>query len=243
VDDLLEKGRAASVEALRGDRRLRELTLEWVIAAVRHRYSHNFDWLGRPIIQLPQDVVALQEIVWRVRPRLIVETGVARGGSVVFYASLLELIGGDGLVVGVDVDIRAPNRRALEEHPLFRRIRLVEGSSVSEEVAREVATLARDRAPVLVALDSNHTHAHVLRELELYSPFVTRGSYLVVFDTLVADMPEGFFPDRPWGKDDNPKTAVREFLRKTDRFEVDRDVEAKLLITAAPEGYLRCVKD
>lgn len=226
-------GRMAADEELRGQ------TREWMAAATRYEYSYHFTWLGRPVIQFPQDIVATQEIIWRVRPDLIVETGIARGGSLVFSASMLELLGGDGLVVGVDVDIREHNRAEIECHPLSKRIKMIQGSSVDEEVVRRVAAHAEGRQTVLVMLDSNHTHEHVLRELELYSPLVTPGSYLIVYDTLVEEMPEGMYPNRPWGRGDNPLTAVREFLARGSDFEVDREVEAKLLITVAPGGYLR----
>lgn len=208
-----------------------------------YKYSYNFAWLGRPIIQYPQDIVAMQEIIWRVRPDLIIETGVALGGSIVFYASMLELIGGEGRVLGIDIDIRAHNRAEIERHRMAHRIELLEGSSVDEHVAEKVRASARGRERVLVVLDSNHTHEHVARELELYSPLVTKDSYLVVFDTVVEDMPEDAFPDRPWGRGNNPKTAVHEFLRTTDRFVVDEEYNSKLLLTVAPDGYLRCVKD
>lgn len=224
--------------------RFRTLTREWFLESCRHRYSYRFTWMGRPIIQYPQDIVAMQEILWGVRPALVVETGIAHGGSLALYASMLELIGGDGLVVGVDVEIRPHNREAIASHPMAKRIRMIEGSSVDESVLEQVRALARERAPVLVALDSNHTHEHVLRELELYAPLVTKGSYIVVFDTVVEDMPSAeFFPDRPWSQGNSPKTAVREFLRKNERFEVDREIEERLMLTVAPEGYLRCIKD
>lgn len=215
---------------------------EFLIRSGRYRYAYNFTWLGRPIIQFPQDVVALQEIVWRVRPRTIVETGIAHGGSTVLFASLLELIGEDGRVVAVDVDIRTHNREAIEAHPLSKRIDLIQGSSIDERVVDEVKKLV-PAGPVMVVLDSNHSHAHVLAELRAYSALVTRGSYLIVMDTVVEHMDEDAFPDRPWGKGDNPLTAVREFLAGTDRFVVDKEIEDKLLITVAPSGYLRCVRD
>jgi cephalosporin hydroxylase len=207
----------------------------------RYRYSYNFSWLGRPIIQYPQDLVAMQEVVWQVRPELIIETGVAHGGSLVFYASLLELLGGTGQVVGIDIEIRPHNRTAIEAHPLARRITLVEGSSVDPQIAARIGGLAHGRRPVLVVLDSNHTHDHVLRELELYAPLVTPGSYLVVFDTVVEEMPVDFFPDRPWGPGNNPRTAVRAFLEQSQRFVVDRELSDKLLLTVAPGGYLKCI--
>lgn len=215
----------------------------WFVESCKYNYSYNFKWMGRPIIQYPQDIVAMQEIIWEVKPELIIETGIAHGGSLVFYASMLEIIGGKGQVLGIDIDIRQHNRREIEKHPMFRRIKMIEGSSIDEKVVKEVYGLAGNQAPVLVALDSNHTHEHVLKELELYSPLVTKGSYLVVFDTVVENMPDDFFPDRPWDKCSNPKTAVRNFLKTNDRFVVAREIEDKLLITVAPEGYLKCIKD
>ena len=233
----------ANVASLRADSELRTRSLRWMIAAGNHGYSYNFRWLGRPVIQYPQDLMALQEILWELEPQLVIETGVAHGGSLIFHASILELIGGEGRVVGIDVDIRKHNRVEIEAHRMFKRITLIEGSSTDETVVAQVAELARGKAPVVVILDSNHTHEHVLRELELYSSLVTKGSYLVVFDTSIEDAPSEYVTDRPWGVGNNPKTAVREFLGRSDRFVVDEDLESKLLITVAPGGYLRCVKD
>src|ERR1051326_1293074 len=213
------------------------------LGSCRYRYSYNFRWLGRPIIQYPQDIVAAQEIIWNTRPDLIIETGVAHGGSLMFYASMLELLGGDGRVVGVDIEIRKHNRIEIEAHPMFKRIAMIEGSSIDEEVAQRVREMADGRKRVMVVLDSNHTHEHVLSELRFYSTLVTKDNYLIVFDTVVEDMPANAFPDRPWSRGNNPKTAVREFLKTTDRFVVDREIERKLLLTVAPEGYLRCIKD
>ena len=187
--------------------------------------------------------MAMQELIWQIKPELIIETGIAHGGSIIFYASMLELLGGNGLVVGIDIDIRAHNRREIEAHPMFKRIHLIEGSSIASEVVEEVYGLAAGKAPILVALDSNHTHDHVLQELKLYSPLVTRGSYLVVFDTIIEDFPAGYFHDRPWDKGNNPKTAVSEFLAANKRFQLDEDLESKLLITVAPGGYLQCLAD
>lgn len=243
MTDTFEIEKQENIRKLARSEDLRALSMKWVADVSRHKYSYHFTWLGRPVIQFPQDLLAMQEIIWRVRPSLIIETGVARGGSLIFYASLLELIGGDGRVVGIDIDIREHNRREIEDHQLSGRIDLVEGSSVDREVIDAVHKMAGDRKPILVVLDSNHTREHVLRELEAYSPLVTRESYLVVFDTVIEEMPEDFFPDRPWGKGDNPKTAVQEFLRSTDRFTVDEEYDSKLLITVAPGGYLRCIKD
>lgn len=238
-----EQQKRASVERQGRDARLKGLTREWFEATCRHRYTYNFTWLGRPIIQYPQDIVAMQELIWEVKPDLVIETGIAHGGSLVLYASILELLGGDGRILGVDVDIRSHNRTAIEAHPMAKRIDMIQGSSTDATVLARVRESARGRKHVMVVLDSNHTHAHVLRELELYSPFVTRGSYLVVFDTVVERMSKEAFPERPWGPGDNPWTAVQSFLETTDRFEVDRRVEDKLLVTVAPGGYLRCIRD
>lgn len=232
-----------NVDRLMADADIQARSRAWLTEITRHRYTYNFTWLGRPVIQLPQDLLAVQEIVWQVRPDLVVETGIAHGGSLVHAASLLELLGGDGLVVGVDVDIRAHNRREIEAHPLAKRIRLIEGSSTDGTVVAAVRELARGRRAVLVMLDSDHTHAHVLRELELYAPLVTRGSYLIVFDTLIEDLPDELFAGRRWGKGNNPKTAVWQFLKTTGRFEVDSRIPAKLLLTCAPDGFLRCIGD
>lgn len=232
-----------NIKKMNEDRKLSELTNNWFIESCKYKYSYNFTWMGRPVIQFPQDIIAMQEIIWKVRPDLIIETGIAHGGSLIFYASMLELIGVKSHVLGVDVEIRKHNRVEIEKHPMFKRIRLLEGSSVDNSIVDKVYAFAKNKKRVLVVLDSNHTHEHVLKELQLYSPLVTKGSYLVVFDTIVEDMPEGFFPDRPWGKGNNAKTAVHEFLKTNDRFEIDKDIEGKLLITVAPDGYLKCVKN
>jgi len=233
----------ANIAGLKADSDLQALARMWVRAIAPYKYTYNFAWLGRPIIQFPQDMIALQEIVWKTRPDAIVETGVAHGGSLIYSASLLQLLGGDGRVVGVDIDIRAHNRVEIEKHSLAGRIDLLQGSSVDPAIVERVRELVAGRERVIVILDSNHTHEHVLCELELYSPLVRKGSYLVVYDTLIDDMPASLFPDRPWGPGNNPKTAVREFLKSNRRFRIDADIEAKLLITVAPDGYLECVED
>ena len=241
-DDFEQRNRDA-IAAMGKDRALAKLSNEWFVASSRHEYSYHFTWLGRPIIQFPQDILAMQEIIWSIKPDLIIETGVARGGSAIFYASMLELIGAPGRVVAIDIDIRPHNREAIEAHPMAKRITLIEGSSTALEVAEQVRALAKSASRVLVALDSNHTHEHVLAELQLYSPLVTAGSYMVVFDTVVEHMPADFFPDRPWRPGNNPHTAVTEFLSTTDRFSIDRETDAKLLVSVAPGGYLRCLRD
>jgi cephalosporin hydroxylase len=234
---------AQGLRAMQADDQLRREARDLFIRMCRYRYSYNFTWLGRPIIQFPEDIVAMQEIVWRVKPDLIIETGIAHGGSLMLWASLLEMLGGDGHVVGVDVEIRPHNRVEIERHPRVSRITMIEGSSIDPATIARVRELAAGRRTVMVVLDSNHTHAHVLEELEGYSSLVTSGSYLVVMDTVVEDMPADFYPDRPWGQGNNPATAVAQFLKTNDRFEVDAEIDAKLVMSVAPGGYLRCVKD
>lgn len=231
------------IAEMAADKDLQEAASKLFTAANAHEYSYHFTWMGRPIIQYPQDIMAIQEMIWAVKPDLIIETGIAHGGSLVLSASILELIGGGGHVVGIDIDIRAHNRKAIEEHPMFKRITLLEGSSISEEIGAQVTALAAGKKSVMVFLDSNHAHDHVLGELALYSPLVTKGSYLAVFDTVVEDLPAGSFPNRPWDKGSNPKTAVWEFLKHNDRFVMDKELEGKLLLTVAPDGYLKCIKD
>lgn len=206
------------------------------------QYSYNFSWMGRPIIQYPQDMIAMQEIIWQLKPDLIIETGIAHGGSLVYYASLLELIG-KGEILGIDIDIREHNRLEIEKHPMFKRIKMLQGSSIDEKLVEQVKEIVKGKQTVLVSLDSNHTHEHVLRELELYAPFVTPGSYIVVFDTIVEDLPQGYFKEqRPWGIGNNPKTAVWEFLKKNEQFAIDTAIDNKLLISVGPEGYLKRIK-
>jgi cephalosporin hydroxylase len=230
-----------NIEGLRLDTDLRHLSKTWIEASAKHRYSYNFTWLGRPVIQYPQDLLAIQEIIWRTRPELIVETGVAHGGSLIFSASILELIGGPGNVIGIDIEIRPHNRSAIEAHPLFRRISLIQGSSIDRNVVAEVSRAAAGKR-TMVILDSNHTHKHVLEELRAYAPLVSEGCYLIVLDTIIEDLPDALFANRPWKQGDNPKTAVHEFLRTTDDFMIDETMSDKLLITVAPDGFLMCVR-
>ena len=240
---LFEQEKRENIERLRGDAEAWEYARRFMRATGRFKYTYNFEWLGRPVIQLPQDLIAMQEIIWRTRPDLVVETGIALGGSLIFYASMFELIGGTGHVLGVDIDIRAHNRAEIERHPLSRRISMIEGSSVEQATADKVYAAAAGKERVMVILDSNHTHAHVLKELELYSPLVKKGGYLLVFDTVIEDVWDDSYQPRAWDKGDNPKTAVWEFLKQNDRFEIDKEMDGKLVITAAPDGYLKCVKD
>jgi len=226
---------------------MNESAKSFIEDSIKRKYSYNFSWMGRPIIQYPQDIVALQEIVWEVKPELIIETGVAHGGSAVFFSSLLELnahAGGpkDAEVWCVEIDLRSHNREALEAHSMYSRVRVFDGSSVDPNIAATIAQKASSCERVLVVLDSNHSHEHVLGELRLYAPLVSVGSYCVVFDTVIEDLEGVEFTDRPWGKGDNPKTAVAEFLRSTNDFVVDSSIDGKLLVSAAPGGYLKRVQ-
>lgn len=231
-----------SVRLLAADETMKRLSLDWMVTSGRHRYQYNFRWLGRPVIQYPQDLFALQQIIWEYRPDLVLETGVAHGGSLIFYASILEMIGA-GRVLGIDVDIRAHNRNEIERHRMSSRISLLEGSSVDKGIVEEVRAAAAGMQRVLVILDSDHTHDHVLRELHLYSPMVRKGGYVVVMDTVIEDVPDDLCAGRHWGKGNSPKSALREFLRSNDRFVSDKEIHGMLQITAAPDGYLLCVKD
>jgi len=224
------------------DMKLQQSSKTFMENTIRNKYSYNFSWMGRPIIQYPQDIIAMQEIIWNLNPDLIIETGIAHGGSLIFYASMLELLGGKGKVLGIDIDIREHNRREIETHPMFKHITMIEGSSIDDRVIEQVRKFANGKKRVLVCLDSLHTHDHVLRELEAYTPMVSLGSYCVVFDTIVEDMPDEYSHDRPWGKGNNPKTAVWKFLKGNDRFVIDKEIENKLLISTCPDGYLKCVR-
>lgn len=233
------------IEAIGNNKELKSSAHDFMKASVEPKYSYNFSWLGRPIIQYPQDMIAMQEIIWEVKPDLIIETGIAHGGSLIFYASILELVaactGNEGEVIGIDIDIRAHNRKAIEEHPMFKRISMIQGSSIDPVIVAQVIEKTKGKKRILVCLDSNHTHAHALAELEAYAHVTSVGSYCVVFDTLIEDMGEGVYPDRPWGPGDNPKTAVWEYLKTHPEFEIDKSIQQKLLITVAPDGYLKRV--
>jgi len=223
------------------DGNLKRISKQWFLQSVKYEYSYHFRWLGVPIIQYPQDIIAYQEVIWNVKPDLIIETGIARGGSLIFSASILEMIG-KGKVVGIDIDIRKHNRRAIEKHPLNNRIIMIEGSSIDEKTVRIVRRLARGKKKILLMLDSNHTHDHVLNELRLYSSLVSKNSYIIVFDSVIEDLPDSLNENRPWGKGNNPKTAISQFLKENNRFVMDEQIKNKLAISATPYGYLKCIR-
>jgi cephalosporin hydroxylase len=251
------KGVVERIAANERDLSLTDGTREFMLASIKAHYSYNFAWMGRPIIQYPQDMVAMQELIWQVKPDLIIETGIAHGGSLIFSASMLALLdmcdaieSGETIdpkqsrrkVLGIDIDIRPHNRSAIESHPMGARIKMIQGSSVAPEVIEEVHTIAKDKLKILVCLDSNHTHEHVLAELNAYAPLTSIDSYCVVFDTVVDDLPGELISGKPWGKLDNPKTAVTDYLKSHPEFEVDKNIQNKIMITVAPDGYLRRVK-
>jgi cephalosporin hydroxylase len=261
-----QKECAHNISQYSQDSQWKQLSLEWMIAGFRQKYMYNFESLGRPIIQTPVDMVATQELIWKIKPDLIIETGIAHGGSLIMSASMLALIdyceaveSGSVLdpratrrrVLGLDIDIRAHNRDAIESHPMAHRIDMMQGSSIDPAIIAQVHEYASEYKKVLVFLDSNHTHDHVLAELEAYAPLTSVGSYCCVFDTVVEDLPEDTFPDRPWAPGNNPKTAVWEYMKRLAevgrnavdgaplKFEIDKALEDKLLITVAPDGYLK----
>lgn len=252
-----EQSTRARIHDNAADSGLKSTAASFARESIRAQYSYNFLALGRPIIQYPQDMVAVQELIWQIKPDLVIETGIAHGGSLILSASMLALLdycdaveSGQTLdpkatrrrVLGIDIDIRAHNRAAIQAHPMAHRIDMIEGSSIAADVIAQVHAVAARHQRVLVFLDSNHTHDHVLAELEAYAPLVSPGSYCVVFDTVIEDLPAGMYPDRPWDVGNNPKTAVREFLGRNHDFEVDADMDAKLQISVAPGGYLRRTK-
>lgn len=237
-----ENGKRTSATRMAQDQALAEKALDVLVESDQHGWSYQWSWLGLPIIQMPPDVIAVQEVIWEMRPQVIIETGVARGGSLIFYASILQLIG-EGKVIGVDIDIRAHNRDSIESHPLSHRIELVQGSSVDDKILKDIKSRIPAGARVMVILDSNHTHEHVFDELKLYAPLVTKGQFLIVADTVVEQIPVQAHRPRPWGPGNNPATALDAFLEGNSQFVRDPFVNAKLLISSSPGGYLRRVKD
>lgn len=229
------------------DKQLEETAKKTLNEMNRVKYAYNFFWLGRPIIQIPQDLQAFQEIIWEVKPDLIIETGIAHGGSLIFSASMIALLEycGEiekGDVLGLDIDIREHNKKAVEAHPLSKKITMYEGSSIDPEIIKKVKLFAKDKKRIMVFLDSNHTHAHVLEELRAYAPLVTIGSYCVVGDTGIEDVEQDLIVNRDWGKGNSPKSALKEYLSIDDNFIIDKYYESKILMTGSSDGYLKRVK-
>ncbi|MBO6775846.1 MAG: cephalosporin hydroxylase family protein [Marinibacterium sp.] len=221
------------------DEEFRDASSNWRAMALERKYMNSFSWLGRPLIQFPGDVMAVQELISAIRPTVVIETGIAHGGSLILSSSMLKLNDIDGKVIGVDIEIRPHNRDAIESHRHADLITLYEGSSTDPKIVEQIRSHVGPADTVMVFLDSNHTHDHVLGELNAYSNMVSVGSYLVVFDTHVEDMPDSYvWHNRPWGKGNNPKTAVHEWIKNNDNFEIDNDIENQVLITSAPDGFL-----
>ena len=236
-----KKEREEAISAMGKDRELQKKSLDWMIAADKYLYTYNYSWLGRPIIKYPNDIVAMQEIIWRVKPDLIIETGIAHGGSLVFCASMLQLLG-RGKVVAVDIDIRKHNREKIEQHPMYKRITMLEGSSIDPNIIKEIRRYVKKSKVVMVFLDSLHTHVHVLEEMRMYSPFVTVGSYIVLPDTFVELFPKGHYKGKPVDVGNNPMTALRCFMKENDDFVIDKQINDKMCITEGFDGYLKRVK-
>lgn len=236
--------RIESIKKMSKDSEVSIFCKKFHVAVSKYDYAYNLNWMGVPILQLATDIISLQEIIWKVKPDLIIETGLAYGGSLIFSASMLELLGKDGLALGIDIEIREHNRRAIENHSMYKRIKLIEGSSTDQDVIRQVEEIAKNKRSVLVLLDSNHTHTHVSKELELYSKFVTVNSYIIVFDTIIEFLDndlENIRPQRLWGVGNNPWTAAQDFLKSNDCFEIDTSITEKTVFTSAPGGYLKRV--
>lgn len=240
-DEEFKKRNLEFIKKMNKDKEFKKLSRKWFDKAYSYEYLYHFKWLGRPIIQFPNDLIVLQELIWETKPDLIIETGIARGGSLIFYASMLQLIG-KGKVIGIDVDIRKHNKIEIEKHAMFKRIHMIENSSTEKETISKISKFTKNKKNIMVVLDSNHTYEHVLKELELYSNFVKKGNYLIVFDTMIDDMNDKMFKNRPWGKGNNPKTAVDEFLKKNKKFNMDKENNKKLMITSTPYGFLKCIK-
>ena len=235
--------RAANINAMGHDEELRIKSLNWMLHADNYKYTYNFTWLGQPIIKFPNDIIVQQEIMWKLKPDLVIETGIAHGGSIIFTSSMMEIMGIDGEVVGIDIDIRQHNRILIEEHPMAKRIIMYEGSSTSEEIVESVRKHAIGKKCVMVVLDSLHSHQHVYNELKAYAPLVTVGSYCILPDTFIEFFPKGYYSqNRPWDVGDNPYTAMKQYLEETDMFEVDHNLTNKAMITETIDGYLRRIR-
>lgn len=235
--------RKEAQEKMAEDIQLKQKSVDWMLHADKYKYTYNFSWMGRPIIKYPQDIIVMQELIWKIKPDLIIETGIAHGGSIIFSASMMELLGNNGKVIAVDIDIRKHNRDEIEKHPMMKHITMLEGSSVDENIVHQIKDYAKNFKNIMVVLDSNHSHDHVLRELELYTPLVSIGSYILLPDTFVEFFPKGYVTDRPWDVGNNPYTAMEAFLKTTTQFVKDEEITNKLLITEAlGGGYLKRVK-
>ncbi len=239
-----ENSKLVSIDNLGHDKEIFSQSKEMIKSLDKYNYSYLWSWLGLPIIQWPADIMATQEVLWQVKPDVVIETGVARGGSVVFIASILKMMG-KGKVVGVDIDIRSHNREAIMSHPMANLIKLIEGPSTSEDVLQRVSTEIKKTDVVMVILDSDHSYEHVLSECNEYSKFVSKGSYLVVADTFVGHLTEEEAPknrSKLWFKGNEPLAARDEFLKNNPNFIIDNHINNKLVLSSSPGGYLKCIQ-
>jgi len=231
--------RKQSIKEMGQNLELKQKSIDWMLHADKFKYTYNFTWMGRPIIKFPQDIMALQEIIWTTKPDVIIETGIAHGGSIIFSASMLQLVNNNGRVIGIDIDIREHNREEIENHPMFSKIKMIEGSSTDPQIVEMIKKEIKPTDKVMVILDSLHTHDHVLKELEMYSPLVSEGAYLILPDTFIEYFPKGYYSDRPWDVGNNPMTALRVFLDSNNSFEIDEEIVNKMMITEGFDGYLK----
>mgnify|MGYP001234634911 CR=1 FL=1 len=234
--------RESDINRMAKDKKLKKMSLEWMLHADKYKYTYNFTWMGRPIIKFPADMIVQQEIMWKLKPDLIIETGIAHGGSILFSASMIEMMGVNGEVVAVDIDIRKHNKKLIEKHPMYKRVTMYEGSSVDPKIVDKVKKHVKNKKCVMVILDSNHTHNHVLEELEMYTPFVTVGSYCILPDTFIEFFPLGYSSNhnkRPWDVGNNPYTAMKTFLKTNKNFSIDKGLSNKGVITETIDGYLK----
>jgi len=231
-----------NIKSMSRDKELKRKSISWMLHADKYKYTYNYRWMGIPIIKFPNDIVVLQEIIWKVKPDVIIETGIAHGGSIIFSATMMDLIGNNGLVIGIDVDIRKHNRLEIEKSKFYNRIKMIEGSSTSNKIVNKIKKYIKPKHKVMVFLDSNHTYSHVKNEIEIYSKLVTKNSYLVVEDTFTEYFPKNYFSNRPWDVGNNPIIAIKEFLKKNKNYKIDKNINDKLSITETFDGYLKRIK-
>ena len=232
--------RNADIIKMNKDKKLKDMSLEWMLHADKYKYSYNFTWMGIPVIKYPSDMIVQQELMWKLKPDLIIETGIAHGGSILFSASMMEIIGTGGEVVAVDIDIRKHNKILIESHPMFKHITMYEGSSTDKEIIKKIQSHSKGKKCIMVILDSLHSHKHVLDELRIYAPLVTKGSYVILPDTFIEFFPKGHYSkNRPWDVGNNPYTAMREFLTENENFLIDKEISNKAMITETFDGYLK----
>jgi cephalosporin hydroxylase len=235
--------RKSDISKMYSDKKFFLLSIKWIKESIKYKYNYNFTWMGRPIIKYPNDMVVIQEIFWKVKPDLVIETGIAHGGSIIFSASLLKMMGIKKFkVIGIDIDIRKHNLKEILKHPMKKHLKLIEGSSVDKKIFNKIKSYAKNYKKILVILDSNHIHNHVLEELNIYSNLVSKNSYIILPDTYIEYLPNGTFPNRPWGKGNNPLSALKVFLKNNQKFKIDKFYSKKAMISEAFNGFIKKIK-